>query len=312
MADTLRIGTRGSPLALHQAEQMKALIEAESGGDVSCEVMTFTTSGDKLTTERLVSAGGKGLFTKEIDVAIENGDVDIAVHSLKDVPSELPDGQDLVAFAPREDPREGFICQTVESLDDLDEGAVLGTASIRREAQTRLVRPDLKIVPFRGNVQTRLKKLEAGEAEATYLAMAGLSRLGLQHLAHPIPLDDMLPAPCQGIVAVAAIPGRLSEISFNALRALSDAESEKAAAAERSFLMALDGSCRTPISGHLFAEDGAFRFVGEVTAPDGSQVWDNTVYCSSNADFDDLAAAGRSAAETILEALGGELPHIDV
>ncbi|MEO0881642.1 MAG: hydroxymethylbilane synthase [Pseudomonadota bacterium] len=311
MVETLRIGTRGSPLALHQAEQIKGLIESASDGSVSCEVQTFTTTGDKLTTERLISSGGKGLFTKEIDVAIEAGDVDIAVHSLKDVPSVLPDGQDLVAFAPREDPREGFICQSATSLEDLPEGAVLGTASIRREAQTRLARPDLKIVPFRGNVQTRLKKLEAGEATATYLAMAGLTRLGLQHLAHPIALEEMLPSPCQGIVAVAAIPGRLGVKSYEALKTISDPKSERAAAAERAFLTALDGSCRTPISGHLFQEEEAFRFVGEVTAPDGSEVWDNTVFCSGNADIDDLAAAGHSAAETILEALGGALPHIE-
>lgn len=311
MGETLRIGTRGSPLALHQAEQIKALIEEASGGEVSGVVTTFTTSGDKLTTERLIASGGKGLFTKEIDVAIDSGDVDIAVHSLKDVPSELPEGQELVAFAPREDPREGFVCNTAASLDDLPEGAVLGTASIRREAQTRLARPDLKIVPFRGNVQTRLKKLEAGEAQATYLAMAGLTRLGLQSLAHPIELEEMLPSPCQGIVAVAAIPGRLGEKSFEALKAISDIASERAAAAERAFLVALDGSCRTPISGHLFQKEETVRFVGEVTAPDGSEVWDNTVYCSGNADLDDLTSAGRNAAETILEALGGTLPHVE-
>ncbi|MEM7005772.1 MAG: hydroxymethylbilane synthase, partial [Pseudomonadota bacterium] len=311
MAETLRIGTRGSPLALHQAEQIRGLIESLSDGSVACEVRTFTTTGDRLTTERLIESGGKGLFTKELDVAMDAGEIDIAVHSLKDVPSVLPEGQDIVAVAPREDPREGFICQTATALEDLPGGAVLGTASIRREAQTRLVRPDLEIVPFRGNVQTRLKKLEAGEASATYLAMAGLSRLGLQHLAHPIELEDMLPAPCQGIVAVTAIPGRLSEKSYEALKALSDPASERAAAAERAFLMALDGSCRTPISGHLFEEEGAFRFVGEVTAPDGTAVWDNTVFCSENSGTDDLAAAGSTAAESILEALGGQLPHVE-
>ncbi|MEM6899626.1 MAG: hydroxymethylbilane synthase, partial [Pseudomonadota bacterium] len=134
---------------------------------------------------------------------------------------------------------------------------------------------------------------------------------GLQHLAHPIELEDMLPAPCQGIVAVTAIPGRLSEKSYEALKALSDPGSERAAAAERAFLVALDGSCRTPISGHMFEEEGAFRFVGEVTAPDGTAVWDNTVFCSENAGADDLAAAGSTAAESILEALGGQLPHIE-
>ena len=311
MPEQLRIGTRGSPLALQQAEQIKAMIETATGGDLGCEIKTFTTSGDRLTTERLIVAGGKGLFTKEIDHAIAEGEVEIAVHSLKDVPSVLPDGQDLLAFAPREDAREGFLSNVSQSLEDLPEGSVVGTASIRREAQTRLVRPDLKIVPFRGNVQTRLKKLEGGEADATYLAMAGLARLGLAELAHPIALDDMLPAPCQGIVAVAAVPANLSETVFEALRSISDPESERVAAAERTFLSVLDGSCRTPISAHLFREEGAFRFVGEVTAPDGGQVWSNTVYCTGNAGLDDLAAAGRSAGEAILDALGGKLPQFD-
>lgn len=309
MTEALRIGTRGSPLALHQAEQVKALIEAATDGALACEIVTFTTTGDRLTTERLINSGGKGLFTKEIDAAIDAGDVDIAVHSLKDVPSMLPGGQELVAFMKREDPREGFISNKAESLEDLQEGAVVGTASIRREAQTRLVRPDLKIVPFRGNVQTRLKKLEAGEADATYLAMAGLTRLGLEHLARPIELDDMLPSPCQGIVAIAAIPDRLGAAACAALAAINHAASARAAAAERAFLTILDGSCRTPISGHLFQEDGAFRFVGEVTSPDGQSAWQKTVYCTGNSGLDDLAAAGRAAGEAILEETGGRLPQ---
>ncbi|MEL7452971.1 MAG: hydroxymethylbilane synthase, partial [Pseudomonadota bacterium] len=146
---------------------------------------------------------------------------------------------------------------------------------------------------------------------ATYLAMAGLTRLGLQHLAHPIPLEDMLPAPCQGIVAIAAIPSRLSEVASAALNAISDAASARAASAERAFLTVLDGSCRTPIAGHLFQDDGGLRFVGEVTAVDGSNAWDNTVYCSANAGLDDLAAAGRAAGEVILDAAGGTLPMVD-
>ncbi len=312
MTDALRIGTRGSPLALHQAEQVKALIEAAADGAIACEIVTFTTTGDRLTTERLINSGGKGLFTKEIDAAILAREVDIAVHSLKDVPSVLPDGQDLVAFMKREDPREGFISNKADRLEDLPEGAVLGTASIRREAQTRLVRPDLRIVPFRGNVQTRLKKLEAGEADATYLAMAGLTRLGLQHLARPIELDDMLPAPCQGIVAIAAMPDRLGAAACAALAAVSHAASARAAAAERAFLTVLDGSCRTPISGHLFQEDGAFRFVGEVTSPDGHSAWEKTVHCTVNSGLEDLAAAGRAAGEAILEETGGRLPQFAV
>lgn len=307
----VRIGTRGSPLALHQAEQVKALLEEVSDGALACQVVTFTTTGDRLTTERLINAGGKGLFTREIDLALDAGDIDIAVHSLKDVPSELPPGQVLSAYIKRQDPREGFICPTVDKLEDLPEGAIVGTASIRREAQTRLVRPDLKIVPFRGNVQTRLKKLEAGEAAATYLAMAGLARLGLEHLAHPIELEDMLPAPCQGIVAIATVIEQTSEELDVALAQINNKKSARAAAAERGFLRALDGSCRTPIAGHLFAMENMFRFVGEVTHPNGTAVWENTVYCSGQADLDELAAVGRTAAEVVLEEAGGALPQFE-
>ena len=308
---SVRIGTRGSPLAMHQAEQVKALLEQASDGALKGEVVTFTTTGDKLTTERLINAGGKGLFTKEIDRALDEGEIEIAVHSLKDVPSELPPGQTLAAFMPREDPREGFICNTVDVLEDLPEGAVVGTASIRREAQTRLVRPDLKIVSFRGNVQTRLKKLEAGEADATYLAMAGLTRLGLQDLATPIPLEDMLPAPCQGIVAIAVKVGAVDPVLERALAAVNDKSSERAAAAERGFLMALDGSCRTPIAAHLFAEENMFRFVGEATHPKGTAIWENTVYCSGQADLEELAVVGKTAAEALLEQAGGALPQFE-
>ena len=274
----VRIGTRGSPLALHQAEQVKALLEAASEGELIGDVIPFITTGDKLTTERLINVGGKGLFTKEIDRALDAGEIDIAVHSLKDVPSELPPGQTLGAYMKREDPREGFICNTATAIEDLPEGAVIGTASIRREAQTRLVRPDLKIVPFRGNVQTRLKKLEAGEADATYLAMAGLTRLGMEHLAHPIELEEMLPAPCQGIVAIAHVVAEISPELEKALAKVNNKKSARAAAAERGLLKALDGSCRTPIGGHLFAMENMFKFTGEVTHPNGKAVWENSVY----------------------------------
>lgn len=307
----VRIGTRASPLALHQAEQVKALLETASDGALTGEIIKFTTTGDKLTTERLIDSGGKGLFTKEIDRALDAGEVDIAVHSLKDVPSELPPGQTFSAFMKREDPREGFICPTVNVLEDLPEGAVVGTASIRREAQTRLVRPDLKIIPFRGNVQTRLKKLEAGEADATYLAMAGLSRLGLEHLATPIELDDMLPSPCQGIVAIASVVGQVSDELGATLALINNKKSERQAAAERGFLAAIDGSCRTPISGHLFAIENAYRFVGEVTNPNGKEVWENTVYCSGQADLEELAAVGKTCAEALLEQTGGQMPQFE-
>ncbi len=313
MPDTrkpIAIGTRSSPLALHQAEQVKALLEAATDGALDFAISPLTTTGDQLTTERLTEAGGKGLFTKELDVALDDGRIDLAVHSLKDVPTQLPPGQSLVAYMARHDPREGFVSHKYDTFEDMEEGATLGTASIRREAQSRLVRPDLKIVTFRGNVQTRLKKLEAGEADATYLAMAGLSRLGMTELARPIPLDDMLPAPCQGIVAIAADANRLSADLAAALDKINNRTSERAAAAERGFLAALDGSCRTPIAAHMFVEDGMIRFVGEVTKPDGSASWEKTVYASVQSDLEELAVIGRTAAESLLEEAGAAFPMI--
>lgn len=305
------IGTRGSPLALQQAEQVKAALEEHEGTELSCTIVPLTTTGDRLTTQRLTEAGGKGLFTKELDVALDDGRIDIAVHSLKDVPTELPPGQSLVAFMKREDAREGFVSHKYDMLEDMDEGAILGTASIRREAQSRLVRPDLKIVTFRGNVQTRLKKLEAGEAGATYLAMAGLSRLGMSDLARPIPLEDMLPAPCQGIVAIAADATKLGAALAEALEAISNKSSARAAAAERGFLAALDGSCRTPIAAHMFVENGMIRFVGEVTHPNGTACWEKTVYGSTQSDLEELAAIGRMAAQSLLEEAGSAFPELD-
>ncbi|MEO9969761.1 MAG: hydroxymethylbilane synthase [Hyphomonadaceae bacterium] len=307
----ISIGTRGSPLALQQAEQVKALLEEQEGNALTCTIVPLTTTGDRLTTQRLTEAGGKGLFTKELDIALDEGRVDIAVHSLKDVPTELPPGQSLVAFMKREDAREGFVSHKYDKLEDMDEGAILGTASIRREAQSRLVRPDLKIVTFRGNVQTRLKKLEAGEADATYLAMAGLSRLDMANLARPIPLEDMLPAPCQGIVAISANTDQLPAALAEGLKVINNKSSERAAAAERGFLAALDGSCRTPIAAHMFVEDGMIRFVGEVTQPDGTACWEKTVYGSVQSDLEELAAIGRTAALSLLDEAGPAFPVLD-
>ena len=308
----LRIGTRGSPLALAQAEDVASRLEALSSGVIATELVTFTTTGDKLTTERLINAGGKGLFTRELDRALDDGEIHIGVHSLKDVPSQLPDGHVFVAFPERADPREGFLSATADLLADLPEGAVLGTASLRREAQTRRARPDLKIVPFRGNVQTRMKKLEAGEAAATYLAMAGLSRLGLSHVARPISLDDMLSAPCQGIVACTARGGELPEIVMDALTAMTHEPSRQAALAERAFLTTLDGSCRTPIAAHLFHRtDGSALFRGEVLSPDGRESWQAERIIAPGFDDGALSAAGLAAGEEIRTAAGGALPTFE-
>ncbi len=309
--ERLRIGTRGSPLALVQARTVAASLEAASEGAIACEIRTYTTTGDRLKTERLTDAGGKGLFTKELDAALTNQDIDIAVHSLKDVPTKLPPDQAILAHPKREDPREAFICNTAARLSDLPEGAVVGTASLRREAQTRAARPDLKVVPFRGNVETRLKKIANGEADATYLAMAGLQRLGLAAAGHPIPLEEMLPAPCQGIVGIAAEPGRLTALAGDTLRAISDDHADAAAIAERAFLAALDGSCRTPIAGHLFRLERRLRFVGEVYPLDGGPCWRAEGEAPLEAGASVLDTLGRAVASEIRSAAGEAFPAFE-
>ncbi|MEO0983554.1 MAG: hydroxymethylbilane synthase [Pseudomonadota bacterium] len=307
-ARTVRIGTRGSPLALVQARQVAAALETLSGGALRGEIVVFKTSGDLLTTERLINAGGKGLFTKEIDQALDEGQVDLAVHSLKDVPSALPDGQIFVAMPEREDPRDGFLSPIAETLDDLPVGAVVGTASLRREAQALARRPDLKTVSFRGKVETRVRKLEEGQADATFLAMAGLSRLGLSNLARPIEPEDMLPAACQGVIGVAGRPDALSAEILAAAEKMTHPPSRRAALAERAFLAQLDGSCRTPIAAHLCADGDTLHFRGEALSPDGARRWTFEERITADADDTALESLGRAAAAAIRAEAGGDLP----
>ena len=308
----LKIGTRGSPLALVQARQVGANIERLSNGDVTCEIVTFTTGGDKLTTERLINAGGKGLFTREIDRAVDEGRCDLAVHSLKDVPGALPEGQALLAFPKREDPRDGFISLTgVQGPRDLPEGATVGTASLRRESQTLAMRPDLNIVTFRGNVQTRLKKLEDGLADATYLAMSGLERLEMTHVAVPVPITDMIPAAGQGIITVAARPEEMDRDIVDLLVSLNHEDTRLAALAERAFLVELDGSCRTAMGGHARLEGSEWKFDGEVLEPDGSRRWAKSGSIAAGASDAQLADLGRGIGERIRESAGGELPAFE-
>lgn len=313
MNDTsnIRIGTRGSPLALVQAELIASEIERLSKGEIRSEIITFTTTGDQLTTERLINSGGKGLFTKEIDAAVDDGRVDIAVHSLKDVPFELPSGQHFIAFPKREDVRDGFVSKTAKSLDDLPEGAVIGTASLRREAQTLAMRPDLKIIPFRGNVQTRMKKLEAGLADATYLAMAGLTRLEMSHHAAAISIDEMLPAAGQGIIGVVAKEGALNDEQLELFHLMTDIPTRRAALAERAFLGCLDGSCRTPIAAHARIVEDKFELKGEVLTPDGGIRWEANGAVPADADENAIEALGHAVGETIRETAGGELPQFE-
>ena len=311
-AITVRIGTRGSPLALYQANLIASELARVSDNKVRGEIVAFTTKGDQLTTERLINSGGKGLFTREIDRAVETGEVDIGVHSLKDVPGALPDGQALLACPQREDPRDGFISLNgIKSARDLPEGATVGTASLRRESQTLSMRPDLKIVTFRGNVQTRMKKLEDGLADATYLAMSGLERLEMTHVAVPVPITDMIPAAGQGIITVAARPDDLDPAVVDLIKSLNHEQSRLAAIAERAFLVELDGSCRTAMGGHARLEDGKWLFDGEVLEPDGSRRWMQADALSGEVTDNALAGLGRGIGQRIREAAGGDLPAFD-
>ena len=308
-AHPVKIGTRGSPLALYQAELIKSEIERVSHGSLVGEIVTFSTKGDQLTTERLINSGGKGLFTREIDRAVDEGDVDIGVHSLKDVPSILPDGQELVAYPGRVDPRDGFLTTNgIKKLQDLPDGAVLGTASLRRESQALALRPDLKVVPFRGRVETRMEKLERGEADATFLAMAGLKRLGLDAHATPVPMSDLLPAAGQGIIAVAARPDRLSPELAAAMSEIDHAATRAMATAERAFLAELDGSCRTAMAAQLQNIDGTWHLRGEVLTPDGQTKWSAQAEALLSTRLEDLARLGQNLAQNIREQAGGDLP----
>ena len=268
----VRVGARGSPLAQAQAIDFAAKLEAVAPGKLECTQHAFTTTGDKLLDKTLQDAGGKGLFTRELDLAQIAGEIDVAVHSLKDVPSILPDGLYVACYLPREDARDALIGPW-SKLDDLPQGAVLGTASLRRGAQALRKRPDLKVIPFRGNVQTRLRKLSEGLADATLLAAAGLSRLNMtENVAGYIDKDEMLPAAGQGIVC-ATLSTNAPDWLRAACAAIDNPESRLAAAAERAFLKRLDGSCRTPIAGHFELTETGAKMAGEVLSDDGSQCW---------------------------------------
>jgi hydroxymethylbilane synthase len=269
----IKIGTRGSPLALTQCRQTVTVLARAAGlPEADFPLQSFVTSGDRLKDQRLQDAGGKGLFTKELDEALLDGRIDAAVHSMKDLPTRLPDGIVLAAVPEREDPRDAFISHKAKRLQDLPQGAVVGTASLRRQAQALHLRPDLKIVTLRGSVETRLRKLEDGTIDATFLALAGLTRLGLtRHVTALFDSQDAPPAPCQGALALTCRAGDTATSKI--LAKISVAASEIAVAAERGFLEALDGSCRTPIGALATIQDDKLSLVGEVLSPDGAQHW---------------------------------------
>lgn len=272
-AGKIRIGTRGSPLALAQAHQVADKLRAAHGlAPEQCEIVIIKTTGDRVTDRPLIEAGGKGLFTKELEEALLARDIDLAVHSMKDVPAIVPTGLAIVATLEREDPRDAFVSLKYKSLADMPAGTLIGTSSPRRGAQALRARPDLKVVDFRGNVQTRLRKLADGVADATFLACAGLNRLGLaQHITAAMDTDVMLPAIAQGAIGIEIRAD--DENTANLLAPLNHEPTAICVTAERAYLVQLEGSCRTPIAGYAeLLADGALRFRGEILSTDGKRV----------------------------------------
>jgi hydroxymethylbilane synthase len=303
-AQPLKIGTRGSPLALAQAHETRdRLAAAFDLPKEAFEIVVIKTTGDNRALidadKPLKELGGKGLFTKEIEEAMLAGSIDIAVHSMKDMPVLQPAGLVLDCYLPREDVRDAFVSLNCSGLADLPEGAVVGSSSLRRRAQLRARRPDLKVVEFRGNVQTRMKKLGDGVADATFLAMAGLRRLGMADVAKaPIAVEDMLPAVAQGAIGIE----RRGDDSRAAdmLAAIHDRETGLRLAAERAFLAGLDGSCETPIAGLADLSGSTLRLRGEILRPDGSEVLSDDI----TVPVEDGAAAGKDMATRLRDRAG--------
>jgi hydroxymethylbilane synthase len=272
-AGKVRIGTRGSPLALAQTREVeRRLASAHGSAAPAFEIRAIKTTGDRIQDRPLAEAGGKGLFTKEIEEALLAGDIDIAVHSMKDMPTELPAGLVLACFLPREDVRDAFISARAPSLSQLPEGAIVATSSLRRQAQVKHLRPDLSVVPMRGNVETRLRKLAEGQADATLLALAGLKRLGLEDRATaPVPVEEMLPAVAQGAIGVEIRAGDAGTAEL--LAPVNHQPTALCVATERAFLARLEGSCRMPIAALAELVANGLVFRGMILTPDGRQAF---------------------------------------
>lgn len=303
-ASPFKIGTRGSPLALAQAHETRQRLQTAFALTEDCfEIVVIKTTGDDRALidadKPLKTIGGKGLFTKEIEEAMLRGDIDIAVHSMKDMPVQQPQGLLLDCYLPREDVRDAFVSLSVDNLTDLDAGGVVGTSSLRRKAQLLNRFPHLQVVEFRGNVQTRLKKLKDGVASATFLAQAGLNRLGLNHVSKgAIAPEDMLPAVAQGCIG---IERRADDHRAGALlESIHNVEASQRLVCERAFLAALDGSCETPIAGLAELDGGTLRLRGEVLRPDGSEA----ITDDATAPIEDGAELGRAMAEKLLAQAG--------
>lgn len=295
MSHTLMIGTRGSPLALAQANMVAGLLAAASGQTVASFPLTIIkTTGDTTQDRALADIGGKGLFTKEIDAAQLDGTVDVAVHSSKDLPTELPEGLAVAGYLPREDVRDAFIGHNGVKLMDLPQGATVGTVSLRRQSLLKRLRPDLKTVLFRGNVETRLAKVARGEVDGTLLALAGLKRLGLAaHVTEALDAGIFPPAVGQAAIGIVT---RIGDGKTNALVAkIIDADTGIAVTAERALLKALDGSCRMPIAGHATVSGGQVTLRGMVLTPDGKTAFEQT----ASAPAAEATRLGREVGETL-------------
>lgn len=300
------IGTRGSPLALAQAYETKRLLSLhfpELAVEGAVEIQKIMTKGDSILNQALSEIGGKGLFTKELDVALLDKTVDICVHSMKDVPTWLPDGTMLPCNLIREETNDVFICKKFKSLKDLPNGSVVGSASLRRQAQILFQNPSIKVVNFRGNVQTRLKKIENGVVDATLLALAGLKRLSMDDIiesSQVIEWDEMLPAVSQGAIGIQC---RFDDVqTFRYITALNHVETKTAVDCERSFLKELDGNCRTPIAGQAKIVNGVLYFRGLISKPDGTDM----IRVSRSGNPKDADCIGKDAGEEIKAIAGSK------
>ncbi|WP_189991772.1 hydroxymethylbilane synthase [Thalassobaculum fulvum] len=303
----LVLGSRGSPLAMRQTHEVRdRLIAAwpELGADGAIGIEEIKTTGDAVRDRPLADIGGKGLFIKEIEQALVAGRIDAAVHSMKDMETTMADATVLVAVLPREDPRDAWLSPVADRIEGLPDGARIGTASVRRAAQVLNRRPDLQVVLFRGNVDTRLRKLAEGEVAATFLAAAGLSRLGLLDRAtRVLGVEEMLPAVAQGAIGVQSRDGSASARDAEIRRwlsALDDGPSRVRVTAERAMLAALDGSCRTPIAGHATLDGDRLTLTGLVLSPDGR----HSHGAALTGGADDPEALGRDVGESILARCG--------
>jgi hydroxymethylbilane synthase len=297
-----RIGTRGSPLALAQAHMVQALLAAAHGVPKGAvEIRVITTTGDAIQDRPLAEVGGKGLFTKEIEQALIDNEIDLAVHSSKDMVTVLPNGLVLAACLEREDARDVLVSRSAKSIADLPKGATMGTASLRRQAQVKLLRPDINIVPLRGNVGTRLQKISEGVADATILALAGLKRLGMADKATAI-LDpqQFLPAVGQGAIGIEIREN--DAVTRAIVGAINHAATLTAVIAERSFLAVLDGSCKTPIAGHATIHGGKLAFRGLIAKPDGTAFFE----ASRQGAASDAAKLGADAGNELKQRAGAD------